>query len=263
MGVPLKWDPHLIQISLLSIFMKHLDPSRILYEDNHLFVYHKPAGLPVQGDQSGDLSLQEIARNYIKEIYNKPGNVYLALPHRIDRPVSGIVIMTKTSKAHTRMTKAFKDRAISKFYIAALSGPWQGAPEGTLLNYLWKDHEKNIVKVVQRSNSAAKLAKTHYRVIRSEKNYSIILLSPVTGRSHQLRVQIANAGNPIIGDVKYGGLKHGNPRAILLHHYKITIPHPIGSKPISFSCGPFATKEWKDYSVNSAEIETAIDNLLK
>jgi 23S rRNA pseudouridine1911/1915/1917 synthase len=243
--------------------MKSLDPTLILFEDNHLFVYHKPAGLPVQADSSGDVSLMDLAKAYLKEVYDKPGNVYLGLSHRIDRPVSGVVVMAKTSKAHKRLAKAFRERTVQKFYLAVTKGMWSGPTTGILSDHLWKDRSRNTVKVFDRPVPGSKPAKTMYSVLSNQLDHTVVLLKPITGRSHQLRVQLSHTGNSIIGDLKYGGPPHKNPRSILLHHYQISLPHPIGGAIAVFSTGPFAYPEWSQYKVSKSDIEAAIENLLK
>lgn len=171
----------------------------ILYEDNHLIVVFKPAGLLVQGDESGDSNLMDIVKAYLKEKYKKPGSVFLGLVHRLDRPVSGIVLYAKTSKGASRISEQFRDRTVRKEYQAVLVGRIE-PPSGTLKHKLEKDEKKRTAEVSEEGDEA----ELSYETIGANENYSHVKIELKTGRFHQIRAQFAAAGHPIAGDVKYG-----------------------------------------------------------
>lgn len=175
----------------------------ILYEDNHIIAVYKPAGLLVQGDHSGDPTLMDEVKYFLKQKYNKPGNVFLGMVHRLDRPVSGIVLFGKTSKGAARLSEQIRSHTIQKIYHALVIGsPKQS--HGTLINYLQKDQEKNFVHVYDSPVSDALKAELDYEAIESKNGISLIKIHLKTGRPHQIRSQLAHIGCPIVGDVKYG-----------------------------------------------------------
>lgn len=201
-----------------------IDP---LYEDNHLLVMNKPAGVLSQGDKTGDASAVEIARKYVKNKYNKPGNVFLGLCHRLDRPVSGVLILARTSKALSRMNELFRKNEVQKVYWAVSHrGPKGKKREGKLSQWLVKDRRKNLVKSVSKITGGAKNAVTDWRVGRQAHGTTLLTLRPTTGRSHQLRVLMQTLGCPIIGDLKYGG-QPLNRHSIALHCLEIRFSHPV------------------------------------
>lgn len=170
-----------------------------LYEDNHLIAVFKPAGVLTQGDETGDASLMDEVKKYLKNKYQKPGNVFLGLLHRLDRPVSGIVLFAKTSKGASRLSEQFRNRTIKKTYQAIVIGkPKQ--KEGVLVNYL----SKNVEEKKTSSQAGGQKAELAFKVLKSGDKYSLLELKPETGRFHQIRAQLSLAGWPILGDVKYG-----------------------------------------------------------
>lgn len=199
--------------------------NRILYEDNHLIIVNKLPSEIVQGDKSGDVCLLDNVKFYIKEKYNKPGNVFAGLVHRIDRPVSGIVIFAKTSKALSRMTLKIKEREFTKTYLAVVKNkPPKEVDE--LSDYIVKNEAQNKSFVVSSSTKGAKLAQLRYRVIAHSDNYHLIEIELFTGRHHQIRTQLAHIGCPIKGDLKYGFPRSNPDTSICLHAYKVLFEHP-------------------------------------
>lgn len=199
----------------------------IIYEDNHLLVVEKPINIPVQADNSGDLDLLSMLKKSIKEKYNKPGNVYLGLVHRLDRPVGGIMVFAKTSKAANRLSNQIKNHILKKEYNAIVEG--KIAKEGTLKNNLLKNTKTNIVKV----DKHGKLAILDYKLIKTIDNLSLVNIKLRTGRSHQIRVQFSYNGNPLYGDQKY------NKNSIIgqqiaLFSKKITFYHPTTKELLQF-----------------------------
>ncbi len=209
----------------------------ILFEDNHCLALDKPAGLLSQGDVTGDASLVDLAREDIRVRYRKPGNVYVGLVHRLDRPVSGVVLLAKTSKAASRLSIQFRDHEVEKIYLAIVEGaPREDA--GEWFDSLVKDSRTNHVSVISASGGG-KAAGLAYEVLERGRGTSLIQLKPTTGRGHQLRVQLASRGLPIVGDRKYGAKSSlkaldGGFR-IALHAESLTFNHPTQGEPISVS----------------------------
>ncbi len=202
-------------------------PLLILYEDNHLLLVSKPPGVLTQGDATGDVPLGEVAKAYIKERDGKPGNVFMGVVHRLDRPVSGVVALAKTSKALERLTAAFRTRTVEKVYWALVAR--RPVPEsGTLVHWLTKDERRNVVTAHPREVPGSQRAELAYAVVGAAGPYWLVEVRPLTGRPHQIRVQLA-AGlrAPIAGDVKYGAAQLlPNSRQIGLHARRLTVPHP-------------------------------------
>jgi len=220
---------------------------RIIYEDNHLLVFNKPSGMLVQGDKTGDTTLIDVVKHYIKHKYDKPGNVFLGLTHRLDRPVSGAVIFAKTSKALTRVTVAFQKKQVSKFYLA-ISASKPKEPSGTISNFLRKDKNKNLVKVFSQSKSGAKSAESLYELLQYNAKKSLIKVIPKTGRSHQIRVHLSSLGCPILGDVKYGAPSPLPDKSVALHCAKMSLLHPVLKEDISFTAILPDTAIWSPYT---------------
>lgn len=200
-------------------------PVDVLYEDNHCLVLAKPAGLLMAGDSTGDESLLDLGKQYIAEKYSKPGKVYLGVVHRLDRPVSGVALFARTSKAAGRLSAQFRDGEVQKVYRAWVDGiPRTDSEE--LTDFLVKDESRNVSRTASATTSGAKQAKLGFRVLKTASGRSLLEVHPHTGRPHQIRVQLSSRGWPILGDVKYGGPRATNPRAIALHARSLTFQHP-------------------------------------
>ncbi len=201
----------------------------ILFEDNHLLIVNKASGIIVQGDKTGDFSLLDAGKKYIKEKYNKPGKVYLGLPHRLDRPTSGIMILAKTSKALERLNKMFQDRKIDKIYWAIVKNNPKEV-QATLTGFMYKNQEKNRSYVHAKPKKGAKPVELSYVLKGKSKYYNLLEVKPKTGRHHQIRVQLASIGCPIKGDIKYGFKRSNEDRSIHLHAKEIRFIHPVTKK---------------------------------
>jgi 23S rRNA pseudouridine1911/1915/1917 synthase len=205
----------------------------VLHVDNHLLVVNKPAGLPTVPDDSGDESLLDLGKAWIKEESKKPGAVFLGVVHRLDRPVSGVVLFARTSKAAARMTAQFRDRETEKIYWGLVqAGPLED--KGTVDHWLRKDRERNRVHVAQADSEGAKAAYTEFQVRRRTDSTAWLVLHPRTGRSHQLRVACASLGCPLLGDLKYGAERPLSDRSIALHARSLSIIHPTLKQPLRF-----------------------------
>ena len=217
---------------------------KVIYEDNHIIVVEKIPNIPSQEDKTGDVSMFGIVKKYIKEKYKKPGNVYLGLVHRLDRPVGGIMIFAKTSKAASRLSNQVREKVFKKQYLAVVEGKLEKT-KGTLENYLYKDTKNNTSYVVDKNKKQAKLAKLNYEVIEYNKkeNVSLLKINLHTGRHHQIRVQLSNIGHSIYGDQKYG--KAGKNKQIALWAFKLTIIHPTKKDKMEFIDLPKKIGIWK------------------
>ena len=209
--------------------MAELPKINIIYEDNHLLVVEKPINIPVCEDDSRDIDLLSILKDYLKVKYNKPGNIYLGLIHRLDRPVGGVMVFAKTSKAASRLSRQVSDHALKKTYIAVIEGKIK--KEDTLIDYLYKDTKKNISYVVDKSKGKESILS--YRVINYKDNYSFIEINLKTGRSHQIRVQFSSRNNPLFGDQKYN--KNAIPNTnIALFAKVLSFEHPTTKEKLTF-----------------------------
>ena len=208
-----------------------------LYEDNHLIIVNKPAGYLVQGDKTGDLPLNEIVKEYIRITYKKPGDAYLGTIHRLDRPASGVLIFAKTSKALIRMNKLFAENKIEKIYWM-LSEELAPESEAKLTHYLIKDRNKNTSRAFVKEKKGAKKSTLKYSLQKSINGNQLYVIKLETGRPHQIRVQMATIGCPIIGDVKYGAPKPLDDSSIALHCRSISFIHPVSKEKI-FVHAPF------------------------
>ncbi len=202
------------------------DNLQVIYEDNHLIIVNKRVGDIVQGDKTKDQPLSEIIKAYIATKYNKKGNVYLGVVHRLDRPTSGIVIFAKTSKALTRLNKMLKDKKIKKTYLAVVKNK-PVKSEDTLIHYLRKNQKKNKAIVFNRETENTKKAVLHYKITKSLDNYTILEIDLETGRHHQIRAQLSAIKSPIKGDLKYGFDRSNKDGGIHLHAHKIEFEHPV------------------------------------
>jgi len=210
--------------------VKNFEP-HILYEDNHLIVINKPAGMLVQGDKTGDMPLNELMKLYIKEKYNKPGEVFLGVTHRIDRPVSGVLLFARTSKALARLNEMFRKKEFQKTYWAVV-GNRPAGENGTLEHYLIKDQVRNKSKAYKTEKKNTKHAVLNYTLLQASQKYFLLEILPQTGRHHQIRVQLASIQCPIKGDIKYGFNRTNKDASIHLHARKISFTHPVKKTPI-------------------------------
>jgi 23S rRNA pseudouridine1911/1915/1917 synthase len=210
--------------------LTELPPLEVLYEDNHCLVVNKPARVLTMGDETGEPTLFQQAKQYLKEKYNKPGNVYLGVVHRLDRPTSGVVLFARTSKAASRLSDQLRRHAMTKTYHALVEGV-PTPKSGRLSHWLLKDRDSNIVSVVQKSVADSQSAVLDYRLIKNEGKNSLLEVIPQTGRSHQIRVQLAEIGTPIVGDKKYGSstLMGGK---ICLHAFALGFKHPTTKESV-------------------------------
>ncbi len=206
----------------------------VIYEDNHLIIVNKAVGEIVQGDKTGDTPLSEIVKQYIKEKYNKPGNVFCGVTHRIDRPVEGLVVFARTSKALERMNRMFREGEVHKTYHAIVEGHPEN-PEGLLEDYLVSDGRINKTFVTDKNNKDAKLSRLRYRTIESFDRYTLLEIELLTGRKHQVRAQLAAMGHPIKGDLKYGAKRSNRNGGISLQSHRIEFIHPVSKQPIDIT----------------------------
>ena len=230
------------------VALGHMEPLQILYEDNHLIAVNKPGGMLVHGDETEDLTLQDLVKDYIKVRYNKPGAVFLGVIHRLDRPVSGVVVMARTSKALTRMNKLFKERNIDKTYWAITSVK----PEplnGSLVHFIGKDREKNVARIYDEMShragrNKAKRSELEYELIGRIADHHLLKVKPLTGRPHQIRVQLAKMGWSIRGDVKYGYRRANKDKTIHLHCRSLGFEHPVKKEPVLIEAEPPIDDIW-------------------
>lgn len=211
--------------------MKH-QTAQIIYEDNHLIAANKPVGWLSQGDETGDWTLMDEMKRYIKWKYEKPGDVFLGSFHRIDRPATGVVIYAKTSKALTRMNTLIRDRQIEKEYLIVTERRPSESSE-SLTHYMEKDRKRNISKAYDMEKKNRKESKLSYEMIAYLDQVCLVKVNLETGRSHQIRVQMSKIGANIIGDLKYGATKKMNNRGIALHCHKMSFIHPVKKEPIT------------------------------
>ncbi len=216
---------------------------KVIYEDNHIIVVEKTPNIPSQADKTGDMDMLTLVKNYIKEKYNKPGNVYLGLVHRLDRPVGGVMVFAKTSKAASRLSEQVRTKSLKKIYLAVVDGKVEKT-KGSLEDYLYKDERNNISKVVNATKKNAKLAKLDYEVLKYNevKDLSLLKVNLHTGRHHQIRVQLSNFGHSIFGDQKYG--TRGKGKQIALWAYSLTIVHPTTKQEMIFEDLPEPVGTW-------------------
>ena len=216
---------------------------RILYEDNHLIIVNKLCGELVQGDKTGDETLADMVKQYLKVTYNKEGNVYLGIPHRLDRPTSGIVVYAKTEKALVRLNELFRGSAVKKIYWAVVDNlPSQ--LEGTLVHYMVRNTKQNKSTATPIERKGSKVGKLDYKVISSSKNYHLLEIELHTGRHHQIRAQLAAIGLHIKGDLKYGSPRSNPDGGICLHARSISFIHPVKKEEIFIVANPPRDALW-------------------
>lgn len=224
----------MLNLVTFLIKMSHTDNLKsndILFEDNHLLLINKKPGILTQGDKTGDKSLIDLAKYYIKKKYNKPGNVFVGLPHRIDRPTSGIVILSKTSKSLSRISKLFKEKKIEKKYWAIVKNKIENR-EGKLIHFLKKNQKKNKSFVQKDKKDDHLKAELEYKLIKKMENYFLYEIKLITGRHHQIRAQLSYIGSPIKGDIKYGFKRTNKDGSISLHSREINFIHPVKKNKI-------------------------------
>ena len=204
----------------------------ILFEDNHLIAVNKRAGDIVQVDETGDVSLDEKVKKYIAIKYNKPNEVYLGVMHRLDRPVSGVILFARTSKALARMNDMFKNREVKKTYWAVVRNR-PPAESGTLIHWLVKNTQKNVVTAHQKEVTGSQRAELSYKLIGELNGFYLLEIDPLTGRSHQIRVQLSSMGCPIVGDNKYGYPRGSRKGSICLHARRLQFNHPVKKEPVT------------------------------
>ena len=203
----------------------------VLYEDNHIIIVNKAAGEIVQGDKTGDKPLSDIVKEYLKVKYNKPGNVFCGVTHRLDRPTSGLVVFAKTSKALSRLNDMFREGSVEKIYWAIV-GNRPPEEEDTLTHYLIKNEKQNKSTAYDRETPRAKKAVMHYRLVGASLKYYLVEVDLETGRHHQIRVQLAKIECPIKGDLKYGARRSNPDGSISLHARSVSFVHPVSKEPI-------------------------------
>lgn len=216
----------------------------VLYEDNHVLCIEKPENVPVQEDSSADKDLLTMGKEYLKDKYNKPGNVYLGLVHRLDRPVGGAMVFAKTSKAASRLSESVRTHALKKEYLAVLSGiPKQ--KKGELKDYLVKDSKTNMVRVTDAAHG--KPCSLYYEVLAEKDGMALVHILLKTGRSHQIRVQFASRNLALVHDQRYN--PHPGKGQIALHAYRLEFPHPTLKTPVSVSSLPPHTDPWNRFEI--------------
>ncbi|HYO24553.1 MAG TPA: RluA family pseudouridine synthase [Lacipirellulaceae bacterium] len=203
----------------------------VLYEDNHLLAVNKPALLPTMGVAPDEPSLLRLAKEWLRQKYEKPGAVYLGVVSRLDAPVTGVLLVAKTSKAAARLSEAFRARQVRKLYVAAVAGRVD-LPSGTLEHFLRKDERHRKVHVTHAGAPDAQAARLDYRMVAAVGEFALLEVEPETGRKHQIRVQLAKVGHPILGDMKYGGPPGFSP-GIALHARQLELEHPVRREPLS------------------------------
>ena len=229
----------------------------VLYEDNHVLAVIKPPGIPSQEDDSGDMDMLTLLKQDLKQRHNKPGNVFLGLLHRLDRPVGGAMFFAKTSKAASRMSESIRSRSFDKTYICVLQGV-PAAKFAKLTHYLIKDAKRNQVTVYDRPVQGAKEAVLSYAIIASTPSHSLAAVKLHTGRSHQIRAQMSHIGNPLVGDLKYGAAGVEDFSDIALWSASLMIPHPVTKEPVKVSSLPGPSGPWSWWTPR--QLEDAADH---
>lgn len=227
---------------------------RVLYEDNHIIIVSKQSGEIVQGDKTGDTTLAETVAQYLKEKYAKPGNVFVGVTHRLDRPVSGVVVLAKTSKALARMNDMFSKGSVDKRYLAIVRNR-PVRPEGELVNWLVRNEKQNRSYAYDKEVPNSKKAVLKYRLVASSVNYHLLEVKLETGRHHQIRCQLAKMGCPIKGDLKYGAERSNPDGSISLHAYHVTFEHPVSHVVIDVKAPLPLDSLWQSFSSELSQIQ--------
>ncbi|MCX7696670.1 MAG: RNA pseudouridine synthase [Bacteroidales bacterium] len=230
--------------------LKKAISERILYEDNHLIIIEKLPGEIVQGDKTGDIPLSEYVRLYLKEKYHKRGNAFVGVIHRLDRPVGGVLVLAKTSKALSRMNKIFSERQTEKWYLAIVTSR-PCLQEAELVHYLKKNEKNNKVYVSSEPREGYQCAKLHYQLISSSQRYYMLMIKLLTGRHHQIRAQLSYIGCPIKGDLKYGARRSNSDGSIGLWSWKIKFIHPVHHQIIECVSLPPLVEPWRSLLENA------------
>lgn len=234
------------------------EPFTVLYEDNHLIAVNKAAGVLVQGDVTGDTPLSELVKEYVKKKYLKPGEVFLGVVHRLDRPVTGVVILARTSKALERMNKLFREKETQKTYLAVVSSKPPVA-EDILVHWLVKDEKKNKTTAFRKETTGALRSELSYRVVAERSGLFLVEVKPVTGRPHQIRVQLASIGCPIKGDLKYGDKESNDDGSICLHARKLEFVHPVRKESLSIEAPLPDSFPWRYFQTNFSDESSKMD----
>lgn len=221
-----------------------MEKLNVIYEDNHIIVVEKPVNIPSQGDKTGDIDMLTIIKSYIKEKYNKPGEVYLGLVHRLDRPTGGVMVFARTSKAASRLSEQIRDKKFHKKYLAIVDGKME-KDKGSMKDFLLKNEKTNTSKVVKEGTRNSKEALLDYEVVRynDEINMSVVKVDLHTGRHHQIRVQFASRGHSLSGDQKYG--TRGRGKQLALWAYSLSFSHPTTKEELTFEVYPEIIGSWK------------------
>lgn len=220
----------------------------VVYEDNHIIIVNKTASEIVQGDKTGDTPLSETVKQYLKEKYQKPGNVFIGVTHRLDRPVSGLVVFAKTGKALSRLNEMFRNGEVKKTYWAVVKNR-PPREEGELVHYMIRNEKQNKSYAYDREKPGSKKAILHYRLIGYSQNYYLLEIDLKTGRHHQIRCQLAKAGCPIKGDLKYGASRSNPDGSICLHARNIRFVHPVSKELIEVEAPVPSDNLWKGLTV--------------
>lgn len=218
----------------------------VVYEDNHIIIVNKTASEIVQGDKTGDVPLSETVKQYLKEKYHKPGNVFIGVTHRLDRPVSGLVVFAKTSKALSRLNEMFKNSEVKKTYWAIVKQT-PAETEGELVNYLVRNEKQNKSYAYDTEKPGSKKAILHYRLIARSDNYCLLEVDLKTGRHHQIRCQLAKMGCPIKGDLKYGFPRSNPDGSICLHARRVRFVHPVSKEQIDVVAPVPSDNLWRSF----------------
>lgn len=218
----------------------------VLYEDNHIIAVNKRPSDIVQGDKTGDAPLSDFVKEYVKKKYDKPGEVFIGTVHRIDRPVSGIVLFARTSKALARLNQMFQTKEIRKTYWAVVKDK-PAKESGKLVHYLKKNEAKNMSKAFDKEQPGTLRSELDYQLICSSDNYHLLEVKPLTGRHHQIRVQLSSMGCPIKGDLKYGFNRSNKDASIHLHARKIEFIHPVKKEPVTITAPPPDEVLWNEF----------------